>query len=190
LQDRYAHRILAVGCEGLPVLLLESVEGTAEDNWPSSPAFQALNLEELQGDTETKDAPLAAMLVGMSGSTHWSMTVNGLAQSALDDQISTEPGFHFDVAGRLKAPPKVLSTRYSVGKRLRALQTGERMLLHFGSGQCVVDSRSPDGIAGPLSCWQFDKRAHELKHAFVPQVAQTELPVTLRWGYSVRLTSD
>jgi hypothetical protein len=181
---------MAVGCEELPVLLLESIEGTPDELWPPSPAFQAINLEDLQEDDTSREAPHAAMLVGMSGSTHCSMSVSRLSKSDSFERLGGQAGFHFDAAGRLKLPPKVLSTQYLVGKRVRVQPTGGEMMLHFGSGQCVVDSRSPDGKTGPFGLWQLEKHAHLLRHAFVPSLSQLELPATLRWNYSLSLFVD
>jgi hypothetical protein len=190
LLDRYAHRVLAVGYEELPVLLLESIEGTAAELWPPSPACQAINLNDLQQDDASREAPHAAMLVGMSGSTHWSMSVSRLSKSDSFEWLGGHAGIHFDAAGRLKLPPKVLSTQYLVGKRVRVQPTGGEMLLHFGSGQCVVGSRSPDGKTGPFDLWQFEKQAQLLRHEFVPSLSQLELPATLRWSYAMRLAGD
>jgi hypothetical protein len=183
LQDRYAHRILAVGCEEMPVLLLESVEGTAVDQWPPSPAFQALNLEDLQ-DEESES--LSAMLVGTSGSTHWSMSVKSLTASDSHGPSSRESGFYFDAAARLKSVPKVLSTRYLIGKRVRAHHSAAGILLHFGSGQAQLDWHTTES-AVDSNGWQLDQRGNELWLEFAPNLSQTKLPTTIRAGYSVRL---
>jgi hypothetical protein len=189
LQDRYAHRILAVGCEELPVLLLESVEGAAEDLWPPSPAFQALNLEDLQDWEESTEAPPAAMLVGMSGSTHWSMSVKSLTASDSHGRTNREPGFYFDAAARLKSVPKVLSTRYLVGKRVMAQQSGDRTLLHFGSGRCDLHSTTPEGTRSQ-NVWHFDNRQNELRHDIPQDKSPLQLPTTSRWNYSIRLLAN
>jgi hypothetical protein len=186
LQDRYAHRILAVGCEELPVLLLESVEGAAEDLWPPSPAFQTLNLEDLQDREESTESVAVAMLVGMSGLTHWSMTVKPLYDADALGDPSHQPGFYFDAAARLKLVPKVLSTRYLIGKRVRAQHSGVGMLLHFGSGQSQLNSQTAAG-AVDLNGWQLDQRKNELLLEFAPSLSQSKLPTTVRAGYSISL---
>jgi hypothetical protein len=183
LPDRYAHRILAVGCEVLPVHLLESVEGTAEEPWPPSPAFQTLNREDLQDWEELAESPRAAMLVGMSGSTHWSMTVKPLSRISTDENSPAQAGFFFDTASRLKTAPKVLSTRYSVGKRVR---TSDGTLLHFGSGRCRLDALSPDGSFAPDG-WRHETRRNELRYDVARGLVQSPPPATIRWAYSLRL---
>jgi hypothetical protein len=184
--DRHAHRILAVGCEELPVPLLASVEGTAEEPWPPSPAFQAINLEDLPDREESAESPRAAMLVGMSGSTHWSMCVKPLSRMSTAEDSPARTGFFFDAAGRLKSAPKVLSTRYSVGKRVRAKQMSNGTLLHFGSGQCRLDTCAPDGTGDPTG-WQLADRGCELRHELRPDRFSSQLPATIRWAYALHL---
>jgi hypothetical protein len=189
VSDRYSHRILAEGCEELPVLLLESVEGTADNPWPPSPAFQALNIEDLNYCNESTEPSTVAMLVGMSGSTHWSMSVRPLSNHDSQRELGRQPGFYFDAAGRLKSVPKVLSTRYSVGKRVRAQRSGDGVLLHFGSGRCQLDSRAVDGTIEPNG-WQIVARANELRHELSSDQIESQIPTTIRWGYMVQLLVD
>jgi hypothetical protein len=95
-QDRYAHQIY-VAEGGAWRAVLESVEGTPDDAWPSSPPFQSATYEH-------KPAGPVILLVGMAGKCHWSASVE-LDQA--DGQI------RFDVACRAMAPPKdALGSRY------------------------------------------------------------------------------
>jgi hypothetical protein len=83
--DRYAHEIwLCDNGRWRPALA--SIEGTPEEDWPASPPFQSLDVEQREG------RPLA-LLVGMAGASHWSASV----------QIDPlEPCLHFDVAARVR----------------------------------------------------------------------------------------
>ncbi len=49
--------------------VLESIEGTPDQNWPPSPPLQELHLES------RPDGKQLALLVGMAGTSHWSMSV-------------------------------------------------------------------------------------------------------------------
>jgi len=80
-RDRYHHRIVAA--DG--TLLLTSIEGTDQDDWPPSPPLQQLSIEEIRPGVEV------ALLVGMAGKSHWSVSIE-----LQDDQL----GFIFDVACR------------------------------------------------------------------------------------------
>lgn len=94
--DRYAHRLSLDGPDGAR-LLCESVEGDSAEEWPPSPAFQQLLVEP-------RGASAVALLVGMSGASHWSASIEPVPGSA---------AFLFDVACRIKRPPVRLGSRYS-----------------------------------------------------------------------------
>lgn len=95
--DRYGHVISLVNSNGEIQPLLESVEGTAADDWPSSPPLQSLSVETLSAGRP------AALLVGMAGGSHWSASV---------EPIQGEPELIFDVACRHSRPPTWLGSRY------------------------------------------------------------------------------
>lgn len=98
--DRFAHQIVQVEDQSESVIL-ESVEGSAEQIWPSSPPLQDISIEPINGEN-------AALLVGMAGTSHWSMSVT--------NSISPEGdiGWEFDVACRLKQNPSWMGNTYSV----------------------------------------------------------------------------
>lgn len=87
--DRFAHRIemTADGVAGhaTPVT---SVEGSPDDDWPSSPAIQQLSVETIGKAT-------LLMGVGGSGTSHFSVAVSSIKSDA------GRCGFHFDWAARL-----------------------------------------------------------------------------------------
>jgi hypothetical protein len=96
-RDRYAHAILAIEPSGREHLLLESVEGTADDEWPSSPPLQSLSIEELAPGRR------AALLVGMAGRSHWSASI---------EAIPGRTALLFDIACRLNAKIAALRSTY------------------------------------------------------------------------------
>ena len=55
--------------------LLESIEGTATDDWPPSPPLQSLSIETLP------DGRRVALLVGMAGRSHWSASIEAVASA-------------------------------------------------------------------------------------------------------------
>jgi hypothetical protein len=79
LGDRYAHRVVFLDAEGQRTTLLESAEGDA-----LSPALQAMNLDDL--DPPDHRSPITpppsrpAMLVGMVGKSHWSVSIDPTAE--------------------------------------------------------------------------------------------------------------
>jgi hypothetical protein len=93
--DRIGHRIVFVG-DTVEQLLLESVEGTPDEPWPASPALQ-------EGRIETTGGRNAAMLVGMAGKSHWSVSIEADAQ---------RESLLFDVACRIKLGGGQLASAY------------------------------------------------------------------------------
>ncbi len=96
LVDRYGQRISLIDPDGATQPLLESIEGSAHENWPPSPPLQSLTIEEL------KIRPVA-MLLGMAGNSHWSASMETVADKA---------AFIFDIACRHAANPGTLGSRY------------------------------------------------------------------------------
>ena len=82
--DRWGHAIEWVDGERVTPLL-KSVEGSAHDDWPASPALQDLSLEQLP------DGRAVIFLVGKAGSSHWSASV---------EAINEPPQLIFDIACR------------------------------------------------------------------------------------------
>jgi hypothetical protein len=97
--DRYGHTIERL-IDGNWWPLLESIEGTADDDWPPSPVLQSLHIER-------RPSGPVALLVGQAGSSHWSASVEA-------DWDRSE--LVFDVACR------VTRCDSQVGSTYRALQ--------------------------------------------------------------------
>src|SRR5947208_27348 len=95
--DRYAH-VIELTSDGRAWPLLESVEGSADDAWPVSPALQSCNIEKLPGDRGV------ALLVGMAGRSHWSLAAE-VVTSAEGARLT------FDVACRVSTLPDYLGNR-------------------------------------------------------------------------------
>jgi hypothetical protein len=89
--------------------VLESLEGTPDEAWPSSPPFQSATYEQ-------KPEGPVILLVGMAGKSHWSASVE---LEGSDGQI------RFDVACRAMHPPKE-----ALGSRYRGV--GEIMVSEIG----------------------------------------------------------
>jgi hypothetical protein len=174
LPDRYAHRILAVGCEELPVRLLESVEETTPDEYPSSPVLQALNVDNLT--CEDDGLQRVAMLVGMSTNGHWSLSIQP------DDGDS--PAVTFDAACRIQKIPKSLGSSYLWGERVQVEDSDHVPRLHFGSGKCNVELWDADSYGLP---WVCDRHIRTMMFAAPGDPLQTRLPATVRWRYRMSI---
>lgn len=104
--DRYAHR-LEVGASSRVVF--SSIEGTPDEEWPASPALQELH------EHVGADGMPVALLVGMAGKSHWSLT----AQVRLIDEISVRA--EFDVACRASRTPTLLGSEYALAEALSSV---------------------------------------------------------------------
>lgn len=170
--DRFAHvigwlnEVPGGGLEFVP--LLESVEGTADDNWPASPPLQSLHVED------RPDGKRLALLVGMAGRSHWSASLE------FDPALGKAT---WDVACRLHAEPAALTSTYrvveakllSVSDSSVRLSSGSRCfeLQLEGSDQhsCTLNATSPTQLT--IQC-------------FSPPGL---LPRTVRWRYTLKQLS-
>jgi hypothetical protein len=93
--DRYGHRIeQRIGGEWCAVLA--SIEGSADEVWPPSPPLQSLHIEQ-------RETGAVALLVGKSGTSHWSVSV---------EAVIAQAAFEFDIACRVQRLPSWLGSVY------------------------------------------------------------------------------
>jgi hypothetical protein len=77
--------------------LLASLEGSQDDAWPPSPPLPSLNVQP------AGSASPSVLLVGLAGSSYWSMSVEADQQRAV---------LRFDVACRAREQPSWMGSRY------------------------------------------------------------------------------
>jgi hypothetical protein len=164
--DRYAHRLERVE-GGVVVPLLESIEGSDLDRWPPSPPLQQLSLEKLP------DGRNVALLVGMAGASHWSLTA---------ERDPSETGLLFDVACRVKEPPEFLGSDYRALVRHEA--AADAIVLHRPGGTGspaifqVVAVSDVETVPRP----EIDVRG--LRLTIEGKIPRSE---TVRWKYRIRI---
>jgi len=147
--DRYGHRILSSSPES--ECFLTSIEGRHDEKWPSSSPLQSLHIEDRPGGVRI------AMLVGMAGRSHWSMSVES-------DVAGNR--FLFDVACRISEVPSWLGSSYAVSLGADAaswpiqIEPLAPAILQLESGHRAI-------IVAPLSEGTF--------------------PRTVRWRYTIGL---
>jgi hypothetical protein len=114
--DRYAHEVsVRSGDAWLPALV--SVEGSPAHDWPASPPFQSLHIEQRD------DGRTLALLVGMAGKSHWSASIEIDPPSAcvLFDVACRARDCH---AGSLGSAYRLLEAQ--VGEPLLAIESEHR----------------------------------------------------------------
>jgi hypothetical protein len=151
--DRYAHEVsIRDGDAWLPALL--SVEGSPEHDWPASPPFQSLHIEQRD------DGRTLALLVGMAGKSHWSASIE------IDEPSAC---VLFDVACRARSASQGwLTSSYRAAEGaasdLLAIELGQRFgpaELETSPGQSrVVAEIDMDGNPQTVR-WDYRLRAIE-----------------------------
>jgi hypothetical protein len=160
--DRYAHCLVAVDANGSESILLRSIERTMDEESLESPALQSLHVQPLAD----RDGSLAA-LVGMSGASHWSLSVE-------PDAASSAPRLIFDTACRIKRNGLVrVVSRYA---RVAEATPADRIRIEPlpTDGQSAAPSLETG--AGAISV------VREIMPADVA-------PTTVRWRYAIELIS-
>lgn len=93
--DRFAHAIGLI-TSNEPLLVFQSLEGDSSQDWPPSPPLQQLSVEP------GPDGKPRAFLVGMAGSSHWSLVVEPI-----------DGGYLFDAAVRCRSAPEFRGSCYT-----------------------------------------------------------------------------
>lgn len=159
-----------------PILILESIEGDANTDWPPSPALQ-----DCQHLSSMPDAILAT---GMAGVAHWSAAI----ERSSDDQTD---GIILDIACRIRkegdGKPR-LQSRYRLGaKVIPKLNSDGSLLLSVGDWQCIV-SAVPTETSVPRATISLEevetaKSTHFTQMTVTSSVPLRPPPQTVRWKY-------
>jgi hypothetical protein len=127
--DRLRHRVLRLGT--LEALLLESIEGTASDDWPPSPPLQEVHVEYRAA------GEVVALGVGSAGASYWSVSV------VLDPRQRTAT---FDVACRRGDAAAWLGTTYRLGGEFKPSASNRLELSSGGVLQLHADANHPAAL--------------------------------------------
>jgi hypothetical protein len=155
--DRFVHQVSRFFPDGTGGLLI-SQDGRPDETWPASPALQSLHLETRPSGVQF------AMLIGMAGRSHWSMSVKADAQ---------QNRLVFDVACRVHEQPIWLGSTYSS--------------LHQHGSAWPLDCLSLTAWHGSQSEQQISLQIDRLGGIIkipAPQ-ASGPFPNTVRWRYEI-----
>jgi hypothetical protein len=173
LADRYAHVVL-VESSGEYVPLVQSVEGTAKEEWPPSPPLQEMLVQPHARGGET------ALLVGMAGGSHWSAGI----------ELPNSGPLAIDVACRVGKKPGplasgLLTSEYLLAPEVRLQTDGPAPCpcgsLVFPGGAVRVELQSPDAreiAVAPAT------RAGAPAMSLIVRAAPGPWPRTIRWRYT------
>lgn len=159
--DRFHHTVTTQLPSGA-VTLLTSQEGRGQEFWPASPALQQLSIVELG------EGRRAALLIGMAGRSHWSLSV--VAEANGRELL-------FDAACRVQQAPSQLGSSYRV-----------LVPATLGSGPSVL--LGGDALGRPAVC-ESDEKCRILADGsclfFQCSPSTESLPATFRWSYRITL---
>ncbi len=161
-----AHRIaLVVGSELHE--LLASVEGDDREVFPPSPPLQQWALTELGGGKQ------AALLMGMAGRSHWSLSVEPGAAERL---------IRFEVACRAPAVDRpALRSVYQMRRPWQWSPDAQAAVVSVDGYRCLLRPlRLPDADGPPILRVERDQLA-----VFPPELTNSS---THRWQYELSLT--
>jgi hypothetical protein len=153
--DRFGHRVER-RVAGEWRLVLETVEGSADEVWPPSPALQSLHIEH-------REAGPVALLVGKSGTSHWSASV---------ELLDSRTGFQIDIACRVQTAPGRLGSVYQVA----------------GSPDwSLVKVAAPQQQA---ICNLIEQHRSKSWHVRPFIDSSCGFPCTIRWRYTISVVND
>jgi hypothetical protein len=169
--DRYQQALWLIAGER-EVCVLTTVEGTGQQEWPPSPPLQQLHQHQ------TPAGDLAALGVGMAGTSHWSLAVEASAD---------QPMLCCDVACRARKTPGNLAVTWELGEDVVVnTLTQWSVELSTAIGSVRVSVKEKDEFAADLVVGQkLERGSHQI--CLSPQRTTGAPPTTLRWRYRIKL---
>lgn len=126
--DRWGHVVASVmnagEVEETVIPQLVSQEGTGADGWPLSPPLQSLAIER-------RAEGAVALLVGMSGQSHWSASFEALAERKLVVDIACRlgTGGEWRLGSRYQITPTWQAVEVSIGPEVVMSMTSDGFAL-------------------------------------------------------------
>lgn len=147
--------------------LFVSHEGEAGEAWPPSPPLQQLLIEPRGSEGQV------ALLVGMAGRSHWSLSVEPVAGRA---------AFRFDAACRLNAPPTWLGHVWRASETLGrpSEATPNAMSWRIGAGLLAMTGEAASDRESLAPC-EF----HDGECRIGAKIPEGRFPLTVRWRFTV-----
>lgn len=159
LGDRFVHTVYGAVGKRMETVVV-SVEGTDLENWPASPALQQLSIEHReQGEV--------ALLVGMAGRSHWSLSVE--AERGRGTLL-------FDAACLARERPEQCGSCYRT-ESMESWKETQHGLRWSGENGCCELTLVAIAGSQPARCQRIDGGFKIV--ATPPPV----LPATVRWRY-------
>lgn len=139
--DRFSHKLL-IERDGEWSVVLESIEGTDEERWPASPPLQQIVAEPIGKDSRT-----VLLGVGLSGTGHWSISVDE----------NEAGGLLMDIACRVSGDHGFLGSTWRLGESWavsKLVQQDDRkiMFICYKYGGPSIEIASVHGDVDCMTC--------------------------------------
>lgn len=165
--DRYGHQVvLSAGPE--QTALLSSIEGDSGTDWPPSPPFQELSVEQHGEKT-------VALLVGMSGKSHWSASV---------ETARHRTAIVFDVALLVRQTPQILLSTYRLDVPAE-LQSDQEVILRTSAAEVRIAVLASGDQPPPRLAIEPNQLM-----LYANFNNQQQWPTTVRWRYQIHSCLD
>ncbi len=147
-------------------VLVNSVEGSAEQPWPPSPPLQQAHCESRPGGQQV------ALLVGLAGRSHWSLAIT------LDPQSDCVT---WEAACRLQEEPEWLGSTYQIAPEAELVVGGAE-----GTPSCPGSPSPRLSVQGfPSPARVVTPEATDRRLQLAPAGTAGPLPRTVCWSYRI-----
>ncbi|MCU0713946.1 MAG: hypothetical protein MUC43_17950 [Pirellula sp.] len=149
--DRFSHKLL-IERDGEWSVVLESIEGTDEERWPASPPLQQIVAEPIG-----KDGRTVLLGVGLSGTGHWSISVDE----------NEAGGLLMDIACRVSGDHGFLGSSWRLGESwnislLEKQDDRKRLVICSKDGGRSIEIAS---VHGDVDCSDVDSMKCNTAHS-------------------------
>ena len=180
LDGQYGHSV-SVDRRGSCTLLLESLEGGDDNDWPPSPPIQEISDCTIESDANRGEALL---FVGAAGHSHWAMTLT-IRDHWIDPVARTQPEIVFDVACRVSELPAWLGTSYRVlCGQVAVSEKLQQARVPADAPACLIIGENANVKLETAT------GAYPIVRCEAPAASTTSLPDTVRWRYAMRLWTE
>lgn len=164
--DRFGHALEIVTADATSFRFAESLDDESGSDWPPSPPLQQLHCEPRPPLGEV------ALLVGMAGRSHWSLSIEPVAEQA---------ALRFDAACRIDRSPDRLGHAWRLNAALGPANVEPRRASWRWNGATLVLAVEPaDALAAPP---EVQVNGSECVVRVTPPAAVARFPATVRWRF-------
>ena len=171
--DRFQKTVVWADQNDVETVVLQSIEGTATEDFPSSPPIQQLHTQDING------APVM-LGVGMAGRGHWSASIS------LQDENGTSLLFQY--AANVRGEPGWLGCSWSLANGMSAKRNDQTSELVLSGSQlaAVAFTIRPHM---PVGCGTDFKHADKINGIVLQPNLNSKSVRPVCWDYEIRVVN-